>query len=223
MIVIRPMLFHSDKKLHRNRIRGNLNIVYLLIIIVLLLPWSAYAGQPDDNVDMLEQTLLQAIDSVCAPLNLDSSGVSLTLGAVRGEKSGFLNRMFRSYLSRKNILVDRPDAAYECFIEQFEADFVYRQKTASLFGLSDTFERQLDIQLVGWIRETDGEMVRFIEIKKSSKDRIREADITALEDGPYRFLQGRIVDNSLWTRAVEPAMVIISVSTVVYLFFIMRS
>jgi hypothetical protein len=197
--------------------------VQLLIIILCLLPGLVRAEHPEGNQLLLERTLLEKLDSALVSVPFDTNGIRITIGSVQGEKRGFLNQVIRKYLSKRDVRVDNRDAAYEWIIEQFETDVVYKQKVGSLFGFSDTFERKLGIKLVGWINTSDGEMIRYLNIAHTKKDRIKDSDISEVEHGPYRFLKGKMIDSSLWTRAIEPAMVIISVSTVVYLFFTMRS
>jgi len=181
------------------------------------------AESPVRNGELVEATVLHLFEPVLGVINTQDSGVTLQFGTVKGERRGFLNQLLIGYLTEKGVRVNRSDAAYVLNIEQFESDFVYKQESTTLLGMSDTYERRLSLYLSGWLSRSEGEILHFIEQDTSLLDRIRESEISEVEADPYLFLKGRRIETSGWARVIEPALLIFSVSTVVYLFFIMRS
>lgn len=205
-------------------ILANLNaVISRLVMSLFLSAVLVRAESPVSNQTLVETAVLRVIDSVFAELNPVPSGVMIEFGSVTGEKRGFLNRTLIPYFMEKEIAVNHSASEYHLNIEQFEAGIVYRQKKSSLFGISDIYQRELFIELVGWIRKPDGEIAKFVKTGRKISDEISESRIRELRDTPYQFQQGEIIQSSMWSKVVEPVLVIVSVTTVVYLFFTMRT
>jgi hypothetical protein len=181
------------------------------------------AETPFSNSELVSSAVLHLFEPVVGKIDGQDTGVRLQYGAVKGERRGFLNQLLIGYFTEKGVSVNRSDAAYELNIEHFIPEFVYKQENSALLGLSDTYQRTLSLRFKGWLSAAEGEVLYVMQEDTNLTDRIRETEISMLEADPYMFLKGKKVETSGWARMIEPALVVLSVSTIVYLFFIMRS
>jgi hypothetical protein len=198
-------------------------VVNKTIILVLGLSLYLFASEPISNLALLDSLLEEELNLVFQGANADTSGVQLEFGAVKGEKRGYIRAILIEYLTKKNVPVNRSEASLKLIIEQFNPMFVYTQVKGNLLGISDTYERKLNLKLKGWLQKTSGEVIHFFEKNKFYSDMVREKQFSKLEVGPYSFQKGDIIETTIWGKAIEPVLVILSVTTVVYLFFTMRS
>jgi len=212
------------KKLHAILNLGNLYIVFKRILIIQLgLTVWILAAEPLKNLAVLDSSVTNELNLIFDDIMFDSAGVKIEFGTVMGEKRGYLNALIIGYLNRKDIAVNRSVAPLTLMIEHFDPNFVYKQEKGNLLGLSDNYQRQLNLKITGWLEKTGGEVIRYFNADKSSTDQIRESYFAELERGPYRFQKGEIIQTTLWGKAIEPVLIIMSVSAVVYLFFTMRT
>lgn len=171
------------------------------------------------NQSVLEKQLFWAFDSLMAPALGDSPEVLLRIGTLGSSKSGFLKNSFFKYCAENNIPVKRDTADHELTIEYFDVNIIYTERPGRLLGIDSEIERNVHFLLEGWFA---GKTYKSFSISKENRDVINTEVINRAGQNQYAFLRGKFRSQSDWTKYIEPAVAVLSVSAVIYLLFSLR-
>lgn len=193
--------------------------LYVLILSVLIGSFIPLMGQGRlSNLEVADQTYFAALDSVLSGL----PEAELTFSGLDNEQEAFLRSGWIQYWATKSS-VEEGDSLV-CTIDRMQLSFRYFDEAGHLFGLNDRLTREGILILRGWLsNRSDQKIIRAINISTSFRDYIESAELKQIERGPFSFLHGEFYTRSLWTRYLEPALVIVSVTAIVYLFFSVRT
>ncbi len=185
-----------------------LNVIFVLIIGIF---YNLF-GQKADNLQIVEEFFSQI--TISDSVNLEKP-VYLGFGAVSNELKGFSVKELSKKLS-----VSFNDSIYPKFkIEQLDIRIVYADTSGVL---KSAMKRKIDFELQGWF-ESAQKKITPVNLMKSYIDIVYYDNIPDLEKGSYTFIKGEIIELPLWEKLIEPVIIIGAVSTIVYLFFSVRS
>lgn len=176
------------------------------------------------NQQLLEKFIAADLDSLGRLIPGDSVSIQLQASGLRGEQRAFVHGQFNQVFSSDRFRLKTKNADWVVTINRFSADFRYHESGRRLLGFSKRLRRELNYSIGGWIEDTGSKQItRSFLIKKANTDLIDSDKVGELEQSPYFFCRGQMITHSLWTKYLEPALIIVSVTAVVYLFFSVRS
>jgi hypothetical protein len=190
---------------------------------LFFIPFLIFASENESNLVWIENNLDSIFDSLeIAPYsNLEHA--ELEFGKISGEKFGFLKSQLIRYLDVHG-LDDKAADSVLIRIEQFNIDIVYQQYASGFLGMGSEIVRKNTILLKGWLeKKAAPSVIRSLNVEKTFDQKLATDNTAQLEESPYSFTRGRMIELSLWKNVVEPVMVSVSVATLVYLFFSVRS
>jgi hypothetical protein len=195
-----------------------------ILILFGIIPFILFASEDSGNQVWIEKNLITVFDSLGINNITVSDTVNLDFGVVEGEQKGFLKNLLIHYLEHYVVSTNPNSDKTTIRIEQFETGIVYEQNSKGFLGLETETIRENKISISGWIENIDDKKIqKSIILNKIFTDTLETGNITNLENSPYSFTKGIMNKHSLWTKIVEPVLVVSSVATIVYLFFTVRS
>ncbi|MGD9898619.1 MAG: hypothetical protein AB7T22_05785 [Calditrichaceae bacterium] len=196
----------------------------ILLISILLFPCFGGTGEPESNRDVVGRLIKQYFDSVDMTLPENGGEISIQADGIELMKKLFIKNQMIQYFSMKGISLSADSAEVTLFIEQLSINIVYIQNTKQFLGISDSVRRICSVEMEGWTEsKKDDTRVKAIKFNNSFTDLIERDQLILVEDETYPFLKGKLASASGWTKLFEPIIVVLSVSTVIYLFFAVRS
>ncbi len=198
----------------------------VVFLVAWLLAWSHIPAkaQPIGNEALIDSLLFKALDSLTVSRYFDSSGVQVIVRSLSPEKRAYCRTMLIRYFNRKGIPVFQEKRKSELALTVFEPKIEYEEPPGELLGLSGTIKRKVRLRLEGWlVAHKADRSAKALQVQLTYSDRIKRKHIAALEASPFLFVKGKWVSYSRWTRFLQPAVVLGSVSVLIYLFFRLRS
>ncbi len=126
------------------------------------------------------------------------------------------------WTGKQELAVD-DSVSFVFVIDHFKAIVAYHEDLKRLTGFSEELTRQIDMELRGWIiTKSDSKVVNSFSIQKHHNDLVSKNQLDEIEKSPYKFTKGSLITKSLWTRYLEPLIIVSAVSTIIYLFFSVR-
>lgn len=213
--------------MHENQSVSNFTPVScksFLFLSLMLAFQVANAQSSSSNQTLLEEKMTTIIDSLSGEHAWNPPTIAISFGEMDPERVAFLQTFLINDFSRRNITVNLDSAAGKFHIEDFSAQFSYHEPPGRLIGFNREIRRSLQLRLSGRLEDSQGRLVvASFSIKKSFNDAINSQSLAEIEKSQYSFMIGSLVSKSLWTRYLEPFVVISSVSVLIYLFFSMRT
>lgn len=213
--------------MHEIHIVANFIFVFLRIILlisILLVPRFGGAGVTESNRIVVGKLINQYFDSLDIPFSGNGGEISIQAEGIEIGKKLFIKNQIIQYFSMKGISLSLDTADVTLFIEQLNINIVYIQNTKQFIGISDSLRRVCSVEMEGWTESKNNETeVKAIKFKNSFTDLIERDQLKSIEDDTYPFLKGKLTSASGWTKLFEPIIVVLSVSTAIYLFFAVRS
>lgn len=198
-------------------------VVFLVIWLSVAAAFSAKA-QTVSNEAMIDSLFFKALDSLRVDQYFDSAGVQIIVSSLNPEKQAFCRSALIRYFNREAIPVFQVKKKAQLSIEVFDPKVEYLEPVNEILGFGGSIKRRNGLKLQGWIAPADlGRGNVALKIRLSRMDVIKKNAIVQLEKSPFLFCKGKWVSYSRWTRYLQPAIVIGSVSLLVYLFFSLRS
>ncbi len=149
--------------------------------------------------------------------------LKIVFGFKDDEKRAFLNNTLIRYFARREVILNAANADKILHIERFGVQITYAERISRWLGLDKSYERHVAIQFEGWLEEINqGRIIQAFDFKNQYRDQPGEVKLERIEASSYSFTRGTTADASAWTKYLEPAVVIASVSVLIYLFFNMR-
>ncbi len=171
---------------------------------------------------LIDSLLYQAFDSILVVSCGDNQQEWSFRTDVTGARKQVLQSVFHSLLAaRKGII--RAQASRRLRVELFDIAIVYVEDSF-WGGWNSEWSRGIQLRLRGSVVCTGSDsLIHPFDRTLSWRDTIRQSDLRSVEAGDYPFLKGRQTSYNVWSQWIEPALVTISLSAVVYLFFTIRS
>ncbi len=207
---------------------------YFQSVVLRLLFLSLYAliamSRADatnlNNAARLENEVKGLLDSLFvngSKADPVTQAIGLRFNSVENEQQLFFKNVCIPYLSSKGFRIEA-EADTLMVIAGFDVAICYIERPRFLMGLTSDMERRLRYHLKGWIEDRKREVVlKAFDWQKTVSDTVAANRITQLNRGNYGFLRGREIQASAWSAYLEPALVIGSVSALIYLFFSLRT
>lgn len=200
-----------------------MNIRLRIIGLSLIIFQTAFGQSVDSNHDIIRDQIISGLDSLQMADLVKPSKLKIVFGMPDGEKRAFLNSTLIQYFARREITINSANADKVLHIERFDVQITYAERISRWLGLEKSYERHVDIQIEGWLEEINqGRIIKAFDFKRQYRDQPGEVKLERIEASNYSFTRGAIADTSAWTKYLEPAVVIASVSVLIYLFFNMR-
>jgi hypothetical protein len=198
------------------------------MVIAVILLFGLCLSSPGQNMlsnlQFLEKEITATLDSLEYFRMHPRDSISIELDALQGDSYAVLNGILVRYCKDRGYEVRLDSAVRQIRIRAFAADFRYYESPARLLGFNRAIKREVRFNLTGWIEDHALQRIaQSINIDRIAQDEIRANDVPELEESPYSSTRGTWETRSVWTRYLEPAAVILSASTIIYLFFSMRS
>ncbi len=213
---------HQNKKLQKNKGLGKLNAVKITMLcgfILTFLPLKFAVGdEPVSNLKQIDYLLMTAFDS------LDIAGPvdAFSFGAIPKGETGYLQNSLIHFWNADGKKKTQ-DGIAELHVEQFKVDIVYVSDFSWLPWQADSLKRHVHVYLSGWYKTQKDRVPIPFSIKRENQDKIADAQRIKLESSSYIFSRGHLQTNGFWTKVAEPALVVATAATMVYLFFTVRS
>jgi len=190
----------------------------------LLLGVPTVQGQTLSNHELVEGLTESIFDSVFSGLpDAGKLHISLDAELVEGERKIFLFNSLVRFLDKHNQSVQLDSSDLILVVDRFHIDIAYLEKSLRLLGLNRTIERRVQVTLNGYLRDHMlNRAGRPFTYSTMWDDRISSDRIAEIEKSPYNLFRGRLVKAIYWTKYIEPAVVIVSVATLIYVFFSVR-
>ena len=197
--------------------------VFLVLWLSVATAFPAKA-QTVSNEAIIDSLFFKALDSLKVDRYLDSTGVQIIVSSLNPEKQAFCRSALIRYFNRKAIPVFQVSKKAKLALEVFEPKVEYLEPVNEILGFGGSIKRRIGLKLQGWIAPADSNRgnVAF-EMQLSHRDTVKKNAIGRLEESPFLFCRGKWVSYSRWTRYLQPAIILGSVSLLVYLFFSLRS
>ena len=113
---------------------------------------------------------------------------------------------------------------YVFVAERFGFDVFYKEESARLLGFNNKLLRQAEFSLQGWLEYSQsGKVYKNFSVHKIQCDTVDSRILAKIEKSPFSFTKGTMKTKSVWMRYIEPALVLVTVSTIIYLFFSVRT
>lgn len=190
----------------------------------LLLGVLTVQGQTSTNQELVERLTESLFDSAFSSLaDVSNLRISLNAELIEGERKIFLFNNLVRYLDKHNQSVHLDSSDITLVVDRFDIDITYLEKSTRLLGLNRTIQRQVEVTLNGHIHDhIPNRAGRPFSYSSMWDDRIGSDKIVHVENSPYNLFRGRLVKAIYWTKYIEPAVVIVSVATLIYIFFSVR-
>ncbi len=213
----------TDKDLqYRNHV-ANLKAVIKdvrILVLVLMGIGGLNAQTTPNNLTVLNRMYETVLDSLTGQI----AEPELVIPVEKNESATFLRAGWIDYWTSTGRQGIEDTTSHRLVIENFDARIKYLEEGIGLFGFNRNIKRQIHFHLKGWIESTNPKKVgRAFNLNKTWQDTILSTDLSVLEKAPYSFCKGRFQSRSVWTKYIEPALVVISVGVSIYLFFTVRS
>ncbi len=202
-------------------------LIFQFLIVILICPVFLSFSQPiaEDNLSILTRLTAEIADSLRQFLILDSAAVVSLQAVSQKEQSNWIieNEFFKELTPHGcEVIIGEATNLPICQVIEFSTNIFgvkYLETTKKKF-----VERQVSAHLD--FRITQGLEKKVILLKnfnKTFRDTIAIVNIPRLETDRYPFTRAEIPARQEWTKFIEPFIVAVITSGIVYLFFALRS
>ena len=193
--------------------------IYGLVSLFLLAAVSKAQGK-ESNLDLADSIYVSVLDSLF-------SGVvepALKLYDPHSGKAAFLRSGWIHYWASADANKGQDSVALLCVIDRFGITIDYYEENGRLLGFNRKIKRRFTFFLQGWLSNTvTGKVVRSFSVIKRKNDDLDADRLAEIEKSPFLFTKGTMKTKSVWMHYLQPGVVIAAVSTIVYLFFSVRT
>ena len=193
-------------------------------LLAMLFPAAILGQDVSSNLQIIETATVTVLDSVCsAHLNKDSALISVDVDGLVPEIRFFIRNGLLNNFPAKGWNVLRKNGRYRLVLTRFEAGVVYREVPSSLLGLDDSIKREIVVKLKGRVEHSgQGRVLSGFDLNRVIQDKIEREILPQIEKSPYAFTRGRKETFSLWSRFSGPGIAIVSVVSMIFLFYSVR-
>ncbi len=194
-----------------------------LWIGLALVAFAAAQNPVPGNEAVVDTLFSRMLDSLHVANVFDSSGVVLHLEHLNPEKQAYCKTRLLAYLARHNIPVRQHGAKAVLAIEEMRIRVTYGETPTAVLGFRADVNRRISLSTRGWMQRNGASKQIYLEWTGRHSDTVSKAQIPRLEESPYFFVRGTWVSFSRWTRFLQPAILIGSLSALIYLFYTLRT
>jgi len=219
------MPYYKDNYLQRIGYLHNFRTVIarLQFIISFLILCSGVSGQVQTNQELAELQTRELLDSIYNKLPDDFTNIGFDVKLIKNEERSFLINNFVKYFSEEGKSVSLDTSDIKISFENFKFETIYLEKSLNLVGFDRNLQRNIRLSTSGHIKNNmTGSLINPFYFERTFEDSINTDMLEMVERSPYFFLKGKIAGTISWTKYVEPAVILVSVSSLIYLFFTMR-
>ncbi len=197
-----------------------------LLFCFLALNFNVFAQKSASNEQVIENLFFNLLDSLNDAGAFKTKTVILKFEGLSPEEKAFCRvRLIKYFNSRGvNVLQSAKDQKEEDALVFTLAEFVprveYVERLLSVAGFSRGVQRRVRLKLKAW---TGNDRLNYWQLQSVAADQIGRNQTAELEQSPYSFTRGKWVTYSIWTRLLEPFIVIGSMSVLIYLFYTLRT
>lgn len=198
-------------------------IFRLHFFVAYLFLCSVVYGQIKTNQELAELQTRAILDSISLKLPVEFSSIGFDTKLLKDEEKSFLLNNFIKYYSGEGKSISLDSCDIKISFEIFSIETTYIEKSLKLIGLNRTLQRNIQLSVSGYIRNyIVGNLENPFNFERTFSDSIDTDMLERVEASPYYFLKGKSVEALSWTKYIEPGLIILSVSSLIYLFFTMR-
>ncbi len=190
-----------------------------LTLVALAVAQNSVPG----NEAVVDSLFSRMLDSLHVTNVFDSTGVVLHLEHLNPEKQAYCKTRLLAYLARRNIPTRQNGVKAVFAVEEMRVHVTYGETPAAVLGFRANVNRRISLLIKGWMQRNNGSKQIYLEWSGQHSDTVNKALIPRLEESPYFFVRGKWVSFSRWSRFLQPAILIGSVSILIYLFYILRT
>lgn len=190
-----------------------------MALVLIFSQFEANAQEFQSNLDIIETVYTNTLDSLLT----DFPEYDLQLSEIDREYQSFLRSGWIHFWIGKQGLEANDSVTFVFVVDRFNAIVTYHEDLKRLTGFSEELKRQIDMEFRGWIvTKSNLKIIQSFSSWKHHSDYISKSQLDTIEKSPYAFTKGNLVTKSVWTRYLEPLIIVSAVSTIVYLFFNVR-
>ncbi len=197
-----------------------------LLFCFLALNFNVFAQKSASNEQVVENLFFNLLDSLNDAGAFKTKTVILKFEGLSPEEKAFCRvRLIKYFNSRGvNVLQSAKEQNEEnglvFTLAEFKPQIEYVERLLAVAGFGRGVQRRVRLTLKAW---TGRGKLRYWQLQSFTMDRIKRSQTTELEQSPYAFTRGKWVTYSIWTRLLEPFIVIGSMSVLIYLFYTLRT
>jgi hypothetical protein len=206
------------------------------ILIIVFLVFQVIVGGKSysreiNNISVIDSLVVSSILEEFETIHSeDADSLAIDVSELEWERSNYLKILVGNFATEKSFKVFRnynPTSSFQGLvlaINRFTTSIKYSKPFEKSFLGKNFTTRRIETELRGqfYSARTD-EVKKAIDKKAQYTDEIPYGSIAEIENSSYSFTRGKRDDYSFWEKIYEPALVIASVSIVVYLFFTQRT
>lgn len=206
------------------------------ILIIFFLVFQVIVGGKSysreiNNISVIDSLVVSSILEEFETIHSkDADSLAIDVSELEWERSNYLKILVGNFATEKSFKVFRnynPTSSFQGLvlaINRFTTSIKYSKPFEKSFLGKNFTTRRIETELRGqfYSARTD-EVKKAIDKKAQYTDEIPYGSIAEIENSSYSFTRGKRDDYSFWEKIYEPALVIASVSIVVYLFFTQRT
>ncbi|RMH63885.1 MAG: hypothetical protein D6677_06230 [Calditrichaeota bacterium] len=184
--------------------------------------FSPTGAQPLTNQSVIDSLLNVTMDALVVPVCNDSTNVWYLDIRTGQEEEAALRKAFLGKMAGVNGTL-RNDAPQRFVVEQLDVDVVYAENMTP-HALEEGVIRTVRVKLTGVKKcPKQAQTLQPFVYQRGFMDTVTLGMIPQLESGARPYARGRLVRSGIWQKWLEPLLVTVSLSAVVYLFFSIRS
>ncbi len=198
--------------------------ISLVVSTLALLGLASLAAQSQvTNEQAAELLLFRALDSLQIAPVLSNSAVELKFETLNDEQRAFCKSRILKYLQSHAFQQKIAEKPVVLVVLQCAPRIQYHESAAQLLGAGKWITRETIIDFKAYLEGNVQGKERYWEIELRSVDKINRDFLPKIENSPFSFTRGQWVTFSRWTRILQPAIVLGSVSALIFLFYSLRS
>ncbi len=198
--------------------------ISLVVSTLALLGLASLAAQSQvTNEQAAELLLFRALDSLQIAPVLSNSAVELKFETLNDEQRAFCKSRILKYLQSQAFQQKTAEKPVVLVVLQCAPRIQYHESAAQLLGAGKWITRETIIDFKAYLEGNVQGKERYWEIELRSVDKINRDFLPKIENSPFSFTRGQWVTFSRWTRILQPAIVLGSVSALIFLFYSLRS
>ncbi len=195
-----------------------------MFLIVIFCAFNSNAQSPVSNERALEALFFRGLDSLKFEQFFSDKPLRIKFEGPNDEQRAFCKSRLIKYFNQKQIAVDETKKAVTLVVLEFKPQIRYLESVRQFLGFGKTIRREIELSFKAYVEK--GPAVQnnaYREINLTSSDSINRRTVNGLEESPFTFTRGQWVSYSRWTRYLQPAIIVGSVSALIYLFYSLRT
>jgi hypothetical protein len=197
--------------------------LYIKITVLILGLTTLASSKAKTNFEILREQTDIAVNSLLKMLPDSVKQIELQTDNLDAEKRFFLSNIFAKAAGEQKITISFEEGEFSIKPEILEIQIVYNENTTKMIGFKTDVSRLIKISFSGFIQNNlNKNIYKSFNYSPQFEDSVWASQVSELEKSPYTFTKGILKNKLGWTRYIEPGIVIVAVSGLIYLFYSMR-